>query len=321
MSTTLCILALALAATQAEGRGPPVAVEVEVSPALVRVGDPVELVLCVRAAGAAAIRIEPLPVEAGELLLEELGSQEGVDLLGARVLRRRYRVIPFAVGRRALPAAAVSVVAADGSALEASTPALELRVLSVAPGESGPEAIVSLKPPLPRPGEGRGEALWPWLVLAGLVLAVGAATTLLLLRRTPRSLKELMLLTPAERALRELEELANSRLLLWGQVKQYYSALADSVRRYLALRFRITALEMTSSELLESLSRLDGGAGAAFVVPQLQPLLETCDLVKFARLEPPRERGAEGIATAREIITLTRDDAEKLLASGNNVER
>ena len=321
MSTTLIILALALAATQAEGRGPPVAVEVEVSPATVRVGDPVELVLCVRATGAAAIRIEPLPPEAGELLLEELGSQEGIDLLGARVLRRRYRVIPFAVGQRALPAATVSVVAADGSAIETTTPALELRVLSIAPGEGGPEAIAGLKPPLSRPGEGRGGALWPWLVLAGLVLAVAAATALLLLRRTPRSLKELMLLTPAERALRELEELANSRLLLWGQVKQYYSALADSVRRYLALRFRITALEMTSSELLESLARLDGGAGAAPVVPQLQPLLETCDLVKFARLEPPSERGAEGIATAREIITLTRDDAEKQSASGNNLER
>jgi len=303
MSTTLCILALALAAMQSAG--PPVAVEVKVSPALVRVGDPVELVLCVRAAGAAAIRIEPLPVETGELLLEELGSQEGIDLLGARMLRRRYRVIPFTVGQRALPTAAVSVVAADGSAIEASTPALELRVLSVASGESGPEAIVGLKPPLPHQGEGRGEALWPWLVLAGLVLAVAAVTALLLLRRTPRSLKELMLLTPAERALRELEELANSKLLLWGQIKEYYSALADSVRRYLALRFRITALEMTSYELLTSLSRLDGGAGGAFVAPQLQPLLETCDLVKFARFEPPREHGAEGIATAKEIIRLT----------------
>jgi Domain of unknown function (DUF4381) len=84
------------------------------------------------------------------------------------------------------------------------------------------------------------------------------------------------------------------------EVERFYTALCDVVRKYLELRFRLPALEQTTTEFFETLR----------TSPQLSPeydellhrFLKRCDLVKFARAASIPEECQEMLSNARSII-------------------
>jgi hypothetical protein len=180
-------------------------------------------------------------------------------------------------------------------------------VLSVAPTEEGPDELRALKDLIVPPEEKR--LLWPWLIGTALLLIALLVTIWILLRkRAPASVRELMRLTPAQRALKDLDKLLKSGLLYDGNFKQFYSDLADIARRYLGLRYHIMALEMTTTELLTKLKESKNSRRLA-AAGILGSLLEVCDLAKFAKLHPLVEEGEDGIEISRNIVIKTRDDA------------
>jgi hypothetical protein len=295
----------------------PAAVDVRISPSEVHVGDRVTVEISVRAFGAAEIRIGEIPssgdeiVEddrllSGPVLYQLKNAEEKQDLLGALVAHRTYNAIPFTVGGQTIPSVPVKIVMRDGSEIDLVSPPALLTVLSVAPGETGPTAVAALKGLLRYPPR-LGQSLpWFWIIIALLLIAAGSAALIALNRRTPTTLRKLMRLSPAERALRELDALAASTLLADGRVKEFYTELSDITRRYLGMRFRLPALEMTTTELnaalREPLRIFD------FSLPRLPELLQIADLVKFAKFTPPNSLGGDLIDAAREIVMITRDD-------------
>lgn len=85
-------------------------------------------------------------------------------------------------------------------------------------------------------------------------------------------------------AFRELEKLKTEKLWQQGHVKQYYTRLTDIIRSYIETRFNVLALESTSEEISIAMKNIDYVDSKS--LNELKQLLETADLVKFAKAEP-----------------------------------
>jgi hypothetical protein len=88
---------------------------------------------------------------------------------------------------------------------------------------------------------------------------------------------------------RQLKELKIKQLWENGEIKEYYSELSHILRGYIETAFQIPALESTTDELIDA---LQSSKNTTFqeqdeVIEQLQDLLQTADLVKFAKVIPP----------------------------------
>jgi hypothetical protein len=93
-------------------------------------------------------------------------------------------------------------------------------------------------------------------------------------------------LPPHVVALGALEKLRNERLWQNNEHKLYYSLLSDILRTYLAGRFEVGAMEMTTDEILAALRTLDVEQKHKM---ELIAMLRDADLVKFAKATPEAE--------------------------------
>ena len=87
-----------------------------------------------------------------------------------------------------------------------------------------------------------------------------------------------MLFPPYYRAIQALHELKDSKLWQQGQEKAYYTTLTEILREYIDERFHINAMEMTSSQIIETLHRYEETKA---VYRQLRDILEMADFGKF----------------------------------------
>ncbi|PIE99005.1 MAG: hypothetical protein CR961_01375, partial [Polaribacter sp.] len=94
---------------------------------------------------------------------------------------------------------------------------------------------------------------------------------------------------PYELAIQELKALDEKLLWQNNKIKEYYSELTDILRTYIEDEFGVPALESTSDEIVKKLSRLH--RKKQIIAPnetlnRLSKLLQTSDLVKFAKMKP-----------------------------------
>ena len=85
-------------------------------------------------------------------------------------------------------------------------------------------------------------------------------------------------------ALRELNRIREQKLWQQERIKEYYTDLTDVIRTYTGRMFNINAREMTSDELLNSLSSMRKEQKEVY--EKLSMILKTADLVKFAKWKP-----------------------------------
>lgn len=91
---------------------------------------------------------------------------------------------------------------------------------------------------------------------------------------------------PADvRALAALEALRVKGLWQQGRAKEYHTELTDIVRRYLAEGYGINSIEMTTEQTLGVFSASRVCTDESYRL--LRQMLETADMVKFAKSEPP----------------------------------
>ncbi len=90
-------------------------------------------------------------------------------------------------------------------------------------------------------------------------------------------------LPPHQQAIRELEDIKEKKLWQQGRNKEYYTLITDTLRRYMTDRFGVAAMEMTSGEILEVIRKVND---ANSVWENLKQILQTADLVKFAKWQP-----------------------------------
>jgi len=84
-------------------------------------------------------------------------------------------------------------------------------------------------------------------------------------------------------ALENLEALERKKLWQQDKVKLYYTELTDIIRIYIESRFHIIAMEMTSDEIMSSMSYVSIAPASK---EKLQQLLLIADMVKFAKSKP-----------------------------------
>lgn len=149
--------------------------------------------------------------------------------------------------------------------------------------------------------------LW---VLLGLVV-VGGLVYWFFLRKKPLTEEEkVALLPPYDRALLELKNLENSKYLIQDQYKEYYSELTDIVRSYLEDEVHVTAMESTTGQLITKLELLKDAGELKLdddTIQQFKKILETADLVKFAKSKPATSVAEQDRKLVEQIVVKTHE--------------
>jgi hypothetical protein len=112
-----------------------------------------------------------------------------------------------------------------------------------------------------------------------------------------------VIIPPHEIAFGKLKELREAKLWQQGRVKEFHSQLTYIVREYLEKRYGVQALEQTTDEILGQMKtfRL-----ASDLTPKMTTLLQTADLVKFAKAEPPADYHDNALALGEEFVRATK---------------
>ena len=98
---------------------------------------------------------------------------------------------------------------------------------------------------------------------------------------------------------------------LWApeKQKQFYSGITDVLREYIAGRFGIGAMEMTTAEIFDGLK--DSGI-APELMDETKELFLTSDLVKFAKMTVSDEENVKAVPAAVRFVTATWKEEEKV---------
>ena len=125
---------------------------------------------------------------------------------------------------------------------------------------------------------------------------------------------------PWEDALQSLDTLDEKKLWQSGKTKEYYSELTDILRRYLQQQHGIDAMEMVTSEILESYEQ-------AGLKPEARTLLNNvlmqADFAKFAKAIPQNRENELSMTWSRQFINETKPlpaSAEPANAADNTVQ-
>jgi len=296
----------------APAAAPPVVdVRVAIEPTAATVGDVVRVVIEVD--GPAGVELAPTAVgpELGPFAVVD-GSWSGPTGLADGASRWTWSgaVSAYEVGTLQLPAIPLSVRAADGTAIPATTEAQDVRIVSVldaAAGETTDETIADLKPPASLRPDYR--AVWIALGVVAALLAVSAALWWLHRRYADRLAAVAAPEDPFHRTpahvwvYAELQKLLDRRLAEQGQVALFFEELARILKRYLGGRYRIDLMEATTYEVPDRL----GQAGAAEeAIDRTREVLDRCDLVKFARVVADPDACRSAVEQAYRVVDITK---------------
>lgn len=143
-------------------------------------------------------------------------------------------------------------------------------------------------------------------VLAGAAAALLIGLVLFFLRRRrPEQAAPPPPPRPAhELALEKLSALRKAQLWQGGDIKGFHSELSHILREYLENRYRMPALESTSAEILSHVQKTDV---PPVWIHALREILQTADLVKFAKAVPPVTIHEEMLARAAQFVEETRE--------------
>ncbi len=116
-----------------------------------------------------------------------------------------------------------------------------------------------------------------------------------------------------ELALEELKILKDSKLWQKGLYKEYHSKISDILRQFIAGRWRIHAMELTTDEIM----RLNDIMAQTQPVKQdLESVLTLADLVKFAKLIPGHEDNEKSMSSAVAFVNSNIPDLNGNLQNG-----
>lgn len=109
-------------------------------------------------------------------------------------------------------------------------------------------------------------------------------------------------------AMNTIEEIkGNPQLRIPGNEKEYYTRLTDVLRQYMQDRFGFNAMEMTTSEIIGELRKVEDKEK----LKELQELLEMADLVKFAKLSVDMYDSDRNLLNAVKFIDRTKNVEEE----------
>ena len=110
-------------------------------------------------------------------------------------------------------------------------------------------------------------------------------------------------------AFKALNELENKQLWQQGKFKDFYSELSFIMREYLENRFAINALESVTDEILINLNPF---SIEKTQTENLKGILQTADLVKYAKVKPSEEKHQNMMALSLKFIQKTQSFEEEI---------
>jgi len=282
---------------------PPVLVSARVSPDPSSIGDILELqVIAAYPRGIsvnvpAGISFAPLHLVSIE---ESAPEPTGEGLREVIDIELQY----FDVGPAEVPAFSLTYVTEAGEVETVEVPAQPFSVEKLLVNEPNPErapddAPISIEYP---------NALAETVIYSPLVTIAAGLLLWLLLRRWLHKDRPQVVeppIPPHEQALAALAALEAAALVDDEQFAEHYLRLTEIAKAYIEGRFSIEALDRTTDELGEAL-RADSHAIAPIDARELIEFLQGCDLIKFARVAPPRDMAHEATAYVRGIVERTR---------------
>lgn len=149
--------------------------------------------------------------------------------------------------------------------------------------------------------------IFRWVLLGLAVIAVAVAANLAVKRL--KAHKPLIHIPqapplPADtKALQALESLRVRQLWQQGKTKEYHTELTDILRNYLEEAYHIQSTEMTSDQTLDAVEASAANVGESLSL--LRQVLQTADMVKFAKSEPLPHEHDRSMTNAVNFVHLT----------------
>jgi hypothetical protein len=279
----------------------PVRVASSLDRAIITVGDIITYALEVEAPEGSQVAMPQPGAELGAFIIRDYKLSDPQRKDHNLVEALTYKITAYETGTIEIPPLPVIVKLPNGQVTPLIAEGVQVRVMPV----SNPDALEvrDVKPPLLIPINWKPYYLYGGIALGALVLAAGVL--LYLYRWRPSAEAMPAPVQPAhELFYEEVQALEAMRLLESGQVEAFYTRLSEIFRRYLALRWKIYALEYTSTEIQDHL-RGQGLEMRAFA--RIKWVLEETDLVKFALYQPAEADRRSILTKARELVDWTRE--------------
>ncbi|OGW91339.1 MAG: hypothetical protein A3D28_02535 [Omnitrophica bacterium RIFCSPHIGHO2_02_FULL_63_14] len=196
----------------------------------------------------------------------------------------------FELGELTIPSIPLVYTDARGRSGQVVTQPQKVRIESVGRKPTDSKDIRPIK----GPASMSLRALVTAALAACAAILAGILAMLIYNRLKKKRIEDLESLKPPhERAILELGRLHQRGYLHEKKPKEHYGELADILRRYLDRRFGLDSMEWTTHETAAVLKeRPFDGLSAA----KVREILEACDLVKFAKAQPPNSL-AESLKT------------------------
>lgn len=217
-------------------------------------------------------------------------------------LTRRYTITSFDSAMYQIPPFKVEV---DGKTY-ASRNSVGLKVSTVAVDLQHPEKFNGPHAVVEQPFE------WSWTMwlCALLCVAMLAAVVALAVRLTdPKLITRRVIInppTPAHiTAINNIEQIKRKPA---DDVKLYYMELTEALRTYIEKRFGFNAKEMTTNEIVRHLYETNNEEA----MTELKSVLETADLVKFAKHKTTLTEQDQSLMSAMSYVQTTKLEPQEL---------
>ncbi len=229
------------------------------------------------------------------------------------VLQRKYVLICFDTGKFVIPELTVMYNRADmNSYYPAHTKPINVIIRGVPVGKS----LIDIKPPLGEPAK-----WYEYLPYSLLLIPLALIIAFIYLYKKYKKNKKPVIKPEPKReepkipahilAIAALDKLRTEKLWMSGHIKLHYIKLSEIIRTYISRRFQISAMEMASFEILDSLK--NSGLNNENM-EKLNRLFELSDLSKFAKFQPDDNDNEKALDTAFDFINNTKDEVESVRA-------
>jgi hypothetical protein len=253
------------------------------------------------------VKIKEALQQAPKVELLEQGSLLTVAQSPQQILEQQFVLTSFEAGEYEIPSITVDFEEAGLLKSASAVGPLRLKVNSI-PVNPERDTLRAIKN-IQREEVRFSDFLIPALIVLVLLSLLGLGIYFLL-RRRRKQLPVVELPPPPpppahQVALAKLLALEQSDLLESGAINAFQTQLTYILREYLEGRYQVPALESTTDDILDSLRNIE--------IPedwrlQLRQMLQTADLVKFAKAEPPLSFHVEAMYSVKTFVEQTTAD-------------
>ena len=270
-------------------------VEVKIDPIEMMIGEQAQVTMTVQAAEGAKIEMPVFQprqqIVAGvEVINVEHPTDHSLLLTITSFDGNLYYLPPFKVK-------------VNGKTVESKS--LALKVVEVEVDTTKLDKFYGPKDVQDNPFQWRDWSLSFWLSILMLVLLAIAYYLYLRLRDNKPIIARIKIvkrLLPHQKAMKEIEQIKADKMVSSENQKEYYTKLTDTLRKYIEERYGFSAMEMTSTEIIERLTADDDQQSLS----ELRQLFMTADLVKFAKYSTMINENDANLVNAIDFINQTK---------------